>query len=81
VLGFACVRAHWPDIGSATPGSYGATTEIFGEGLRLPPVRLCAAGVPNLDVESIIFTNVRTPDERRGDLRAQMAANQRGVRA
>jgi N-methylhydantoinase B len=79
LLGFACVRAHWPDIGSATPGSYGATTEIFGEGLRLPPVRLCTAGVPNPDVESIIFANVRTPDERRGDLRAQMAANQRGV--
>ena len=36
LLGFACVRAHWPDIGSATPGSYGATTEIYGEGLRLP---------------------------------------------
>jgi N-methylhydantoinase B len=80
LLGFACVRAHWPDIGSATPGSYGATTEIFGEGLRLPPVRLCAAGVMNLDVERIIFTNVRTPEERRGDLRAQMAATQRGVR-
>jgi len=79
LLGFACVRAHWPDIGSATPGSYGATTEIYGEGLRLPPVRLCAAGVMNRDVESIIFTNVRTPQERRGDLRAQMAANQRGV--
>jgi N-methylhydantoinase B len=79
LLGFACVRAHWPDIGSATPGSYGATTEIFGEGLRLPPVRLRTGGTPNPDVESIIFTNVRTPDERRGDLRAQMAANQRGV--
>jgi N-methylhydantoinase B len=79
LLGFACVRAHWPDIGSATPGSYGATTEIFGEGLRLPPVRLCAAGVPSPDVEGIIFANVRTPDERRGDLRAQMAANHRGV--
>src|SRR3989442_9828439 len=50
-LGFACVRAHWPDIGSATPGSYGATTEIYGEGLRLPPVRLYAAGVLNRDVE------------------------------
>ncbi len=37
LLGFGCVRAHWPDIGSATPGSYGAVTEIFGEGLRLPP--------------------------------------------
>ena len=79
LLGFACVRAHWPDIGSATPGSYGATTEIYGEGLRLPPVRLCAAGVLNRDVEQIIFANVRTPEERRGDLRAQMAANLRGT--
>jgi N-methylhydantoinase B len=79
LLGFACVRAHWPDIGSATPGSYGATTEIYGEGLRLPPVRLHAAGVPNRDVEAIIFTNVRTPEERRGDLRAQLAATHRGV--
>jgi len=79
LLGFACVRAHWPDIGSATPGSYGATTEIYGEGLRLPPVRLYAAGVLNKDVEQIIFTNVRTPEERRGDLRAQIAANLRGT--
>jgi N-methylhydantoinase B len=79
LLGFACVRAHWPDIGSAVPGSYGATTEIYGEGLRLPPVRLYAAGSLNRDVDAIIFTNVRTPDERRGDLRAQIAANHRGV--
>ncbi|PWU21202.1 MAG: 5-oxoprolinase [Candidatus Rokuibacteriota bacterium] len=79
LLGFGCVRAHWPDIGSATPGSYGATTEIYGEGLRLPPVRLYGAGVLNRDVEQIIFTNVRTPDERRGDLRAQIAANLRGI--
>jgi N-methylhydantoinase B len=79
LLGFACVRAHWPDIGSATPGSYGATTEIYGEGLRLPPVKLYAAGVANPDVDAIIFANVRTPDERRGDLRAQLAATHRGV--
>jgi N-methylhydantoinase B len=79
LLGFGCVRAHWPDIGSATPGSYGATTEIFGEGLRLPPVRLFAAGVENREVHDIIFTNVRTPAERRGDMRAQIAANHRGV--
>jgi len=79
LLGFGCVRAHWPDIGSATPGSYGATTEIFGEGLRLPPVRLFAAGVVNREVHDIIFTNVRTPAERRGDMRAQIAANHRGV--
>jgi len=78
LLGFACVRAHWPDIGSATPGSYGAVTEIFGEGLRLPPVRLYSAGKLNRDVDAIIFCNVRTPDERRGDLNAQIAANRRG---
>lgn len=78
LLGFACVRAHWPDVGSATPGSYGAVTEIFGEGLRLPPVRLYAAGKLNRDVDAIIFSNVRTPEERRGDLNAQIAANRRG---
>lgn len=79
LLGFACVRAHWPDIGSNTPGSYGTATEIYGEGLRLPPVRLARAGVINSDIEQIIFTNVRTPEERRGDLRAQIAANFRGA--
>jgi N-methylhydantoinase B len=79
LLGFACVRAHWPDIGSNTPGSYGTATEIYGEGLRLPPVRLARAGVTNADVEAIIFTNVRTPEERRGDLRAQVASNLRGI--
>ena len=77
LLGFCCVRAHWPDIGSATPGSYGAVTDIYGEGLRLPPVRIQRAGVVNRDVEDIIFANVRTPAERRGDLRAQIAANRR----
>jgi N-methylhydantoinase B len=77
LLGFGCVRAHWPDVGSATPGSYGAVTEIYGEGLRLPPVRLYHAGVPNRDIEAIIFANVRTPTERLGDLKAQVAANKR----
>ncbi|MGD9614847.1 MAG: hydantoinase B/oxoprolinase family protein [Alphaproteobacteria bacterium] len=77
LLGFGCVRAHWPDVGSATPGSYGAVTEIYGEGLRLPPVRLYRDGEPDPNVEAIIFANVRTPEERRGDLRAQVAANRR----
>ena len=77
LLGFGCVRAHWPDIGSATPGSYGAVTEIYGEGLRLPPVRLYRDGKPDPSIEAIIFANVRTPAERLGDLRAQVAANYR----
>jgi N-methylhydantoinase B len=77
LLGFGCVRAHWPDVGSATPGSYGAVTEIYGEGLRLPPVRLYRDGKPDPAIEAIIFANVRTPAERLGDLRAQVAANRR----
>ena len=77
LLGFCCVRAHWPDVGSATPGSYGAVTEVYGEGLRIPPVRIHRAGAVNRDVEDLVFTNVRTPEERRGDLRAQIAANRR----
>ncbi len=79
LIGFAGIRAHWPDIGSATPGSYGAVSEIFGEGLRLPPVKLYAAGERMRDVDAIIFANVRAPQERRGDLDAQVAANRRAV--
>jgi N-methylhydantoinase B len=79
LLGFSCVRAHWPDVGGATPGSYGAVTEIYGEGLRLPPVRLYRDGKPEPGIEAIIFANVRTPAERLGDLRAQVAANRRAA--
>jgi len=79
LLGYGCVRAHWPDIGSATPGSYGAVTEVYGEGLRLPPVRLYRAGTIDPGIEAIILANVRTPSERMGDLRAQVAANRRGA--
>jgi len=74
LLGYGCVRAHWPDVGSATPGSYGAVTEIYGEGLRLPPVRLYRDFRPDPNLEAVIFANVRTPNERLGDLRAQVAA-------
>lgn len=77
LLGYTCVRAHWPDIGSATPGSYGAVTEIYGEGLRLPPIRLYRDGKIDRNIEAIIMANVRTPEERIGDLRAQVAANRR----
>jgi len=79
LLGYACLRAHWPDVGSATPGSYGAVTEIYGEGLRLPPCRLVSRGVLNADLERVILANVRTPDERKGDLGAQLAATLRAA--
>jgi N-methylhydantoinase B len=79
LLGYACLRAHWPDVGSATPGSYGAVTEIFGEGIRLPPVRLISRGVLDADLEKVILANVRTPEERKGDLGAQLAATLRAT--
>jgi N-methylhydantoinase B len=79
LLGYACLRAHWPDVGSATPGSYGAVTEIFGEGIRLPPVRLISRGVLDADLERVILANVRTPEERKGDLGAQLAATLRAT--
>jgi N-methylhydantoinase B len=79
LLGFACLRAHWPDVGSGTPGSYGAVTDIYGEGLRLPPLRLVSRGVLNGDLEKVILANVRTPDERKGDLGAQLAATLRAT--
>jgi N-methylhydantoinase B len=79
LLGYACLRAHWPDVGSATPGSYGAVTQIFGEGLRIPPLRLISRGALNGDLEKLILANVRTPDERKGDLGAQLAATLRAT--
>jgi N-methylhydantoinase B len=79
LIGYACLRAHWPDVGSATPGSYGAVPEIFGEGLRMPPLRLISRGTLNEDLEKLILANVRTPDERKGDLGAQLAATLRAT--
>ncbi|SEO60086.1 N-methylhydantoinase B [Halogranum amylolyticum] len=78
VVGYAVSRAHHADVGGMTPGSMPAgAREIYQEGLRLPPVRLVAGGEVVDDVMSLLLANVRTPDERRADLRAQIAANDR----
>ncbi|WP_255197500.1 hydantoinase B/oxoprolinase family protein [Halorarius litoreus] len=81
IVAFAANRAHHADIGGARAGSVAAdSTEIYQEGLRLPPVKLFEAGTPNEAVFDLIEANVRTPAERRGDLRAQEAANETGRR-
>ncbi|WP_135828539.1 hydantoinase B/oxoprolinase family protein [Halorussus halobius] len=78
IVGYAVSRAHHADVGGSAPGSMPAgAREIFQEGLRLPPVRLVSAGEINEDVRDLLLANVRTPDERRADLRAQLAANDR----
>jgi N-methylhydantoinase B len=71
---YVASRAHHADIGGAYPGSMGPCREIYQEGFRIPPVRLTRAGVVDRDVLSLLLNNVRTPDEREGDLRAQIAA-------
>jgi N-methylhydantoinase B len=73
-------RAHHADVGGARAGSVAAdSTEIYQEGIRIPPVKLYEAGEPNEAVFDLILANVRTPEERRGDLRAQHAANRTAV--
>jgi N-methylhydantoinase B len=76
VLAFAVTRAHHSDVGGMTPGSMpSGSRELLQEGLVIPPVRLVDAGRPVDDVLALILANVRTPEVRRGDLRAQLAAN------
>jgi len=73
-LFYVANRAHHADIGGATPGSMGRAEEIYQEGLRIPPVRLMIGGVINDDVMRLISANVRIPEEREGDLTAQLGA-------
>ncbi|SDF32313.1 N-methylhydantoinase B [Halorubrum xinjiangense] len=78
VVGYAVSRAHHADVGGSAPGSMPpGAREIYEEGLRLPAVRLVDGGEPNDAVRDLILANVRTPDEREADLRAQRAANAR----
>ena len=66
---------HWPDTGGSVPGGFSAhATEVQQEGLRLPPVRLFREGVLQDDILAIILSNIRVPEERVGDIKAQTAA-------
>ena len=79
-IAFVANRAHHADIGGKEPGSLaGDATEIYQEGLRIPPVRLWRKGQLDQDLLDLILANVRTPQERLGDLRAQHAACATGI--
>lgn len=76
IVGYAVSRAHHSDVGGMSPGSMPVgSREVYQEGLIIPPVRLVAAGEYVEDVLDLMLANVRTPALRRGDLRAQIAAN------
>ncbi len=75
LLGYAVVVAHHNDVGGRVPGSSAAdSTEIFQEGLRIPPLKLYERGVPNETLFKMIGINVRIPDVVLGDVQAQVAA-------
>ena len=80
IVGFAAVRAHHADVGGMSPGSmpFGAT-ELVQEGIVLPPIRLVSGGVLDESLLALVLANVRTPDERRGDLAAQQSACHAGA--
>ncbi len=70
---FPVVRAHWGDVGGMSPGSLsGGATEIFQEGVRIPPIRIVERGHSNEAALDLIFANMRGPRERRGDYQAMI---------
>ena len=79
LFGFVASRAHHADVGGMTPGSMPIAREIYQEGVIIPPIKLVSAGETNHAVMNLLLANVRTPEERLGDLNAQIGANQRGA--
>jgi N-methylhydantoinase B len=78
-LFYVANRAHHADIGGATPGSMGMATDVYGEGLRIPPVRLLRGGRVVEDVMRLLMANVRVERERRADFEAQIGSLKTGA--
>jgi N-methylhydantoinase B len=78
-LFYVANRAHHADIGGATPGSMGLATDIYGEGIRIPPIRLVRNGVLDRDTMRLLLANVRGNVERRGDFDAQIGSLKTGA--
>ncbi|HET7871022.1 MAG TPA: hydantoinase B/oxoprolinase family protein, partial [Terriglobales bacterium] len=76
---YVASRAHHADVGGTYPGSMGICREIYQEGVRIPPIKLIAGGRMQEDVLRLLLNNVRTPEERQGDLNAQIAACHTGA--
>ncbi|HVY14242.1 MAG TPA: hydantoinase B/oxoprolinase family protein, partial [Rhodopila sp.] len=75
MLIFPAVRAHWVDVGGMVPGSYsGLSTNIFQEGVRIPPIKIHERGAVNRAAMTLLMANMRVPEEREGDLNASLGA-------
>lgn len=79
-VGFVANRGHHADIGGMAPGSLPLSTELFQEGFIIPPLKLARRGQLNREVIALFCRNSRTPEERKGDLSAQVAACRTGER-
>jgi N-methylhydantoinase B len=79
MLFYVANRAHHADIGGATPGSMGLATDIYGEGIRIPPIRLVRNGELDTDTMRLLLANVRGNVERRGDFDAQIGSLKTGA--
>ena len=74
LIAFAAAKAHWTDVGGRDPGSWSASTiSVYQEGLQLSFVRAWRGGVLDRDIETMITSNSRLPEQARGDLMAQGA--------
>ena len=80
LAGFVANRGHHADVGGMTPGSMPLSTEMYQEGTIIPPIKLARGGRLNREVIQLICRNSRTPEERKGDLAAQMASIRVGER-
>jgi N-methylhydantoinase B len=78
-LFYVANRAHHADIGGATPGSMGLATDIYGEGIRIPPIRIVRGGTLDPDIMRLLLANVRGNAERRGDFDAQIGSLKTGT--
>jgi N-methylhydantoinase B len=75
LIAFVGTTGHWPDIGGAAAGGFSASaTEVYQEGVRIRPVKLYKDGKADTELLTLILDNIRIPDERLGDLRAQAGA-------
>ncbi len=80
LLGYVTNLAHHVDVGGGAPASIGAFREVYQEGVIIPPVKVVAAGRLVPDVFRLVLAQIRSKHETAGDLRAQVAANNTGVR-
>jgi N-methylhydantoinase B len=72
---FPAVRAHWADVGGGAPGSYsGLNTNIYQEGVRIPPIKIVEGGRLNRAAMALLLNNMRLPEDRQGDFDASLGA-------